>query len=63
MKSPEDDTATLEVNKLSTILVDLEKYFNYTLQVAAKTSIGIGPWSESISCLTAEDGKKITQQM
>ncbi|PSN46435.1 hypothetical protein C0J52_15119, partial [Blattella germanica] len=55
LKSPEDDSATLEVNKLSAVLMDLEKYCNYTVRVTAMTSIGIGPWSESISCLTAED--------
>ncbi|XP_069693342.1 cell adhesion molecule Dscam2-like [Periplaneta americana] len=54
-KSADDVTATLEVNKLSTILVDLDKYCNYSVRVTAMTSVGIGPWSESTVCLTAED--------
>lgn len=57
-KSLDDDTTILEVNnKLSTVLVDLDKHCNYSVRVTAMTSIGTGPWSESVTCITAEDGK------
>jgi len=46
---------------LSTVLVDLDKYCNYSVQVTAMTSVGTGPWSESITCLTAEDGKGLLE--
>ncbi|PNF21232.1 hypothetical protein B7P43_G04189 [Cryptotermes secundus] len=55
VKSADDYTITLEVNKLSTILVDLDKYCNYSIHMAAMTSVGIGPWSEAVTCNTAED--------
>ncbi|XP_021928600.1 Down syndrome cell adhesion molecule-like protein Dscam2 isoform X2 [Zootermopsis nevadensis] len=55
-KSLDDDTIILEVNnKLSTVLVDMDKYCNYSVRVTAMTSIGTGPWSESVTCITAED--------
>jgi hypothetical protein len=57
-KSLHDDTTVLEVNnKLSAVLVDLDKYCNYSVRVMAMTSVGTGPWSESVICITAEDGK------
>jgi hypothetical protein len=58
-KSTDDYTTTLKVNKLSTILVDLDKYCNYSIRMTAMTSVGIGPWSEPVTCHTAEDGKAL----
>lgn len=56
----DDVTIILEVNnKLSTVLVDMDKYCNYSVRVTAMTSIGTGPWSESVTCITAEDGKSL----
>jgi hypothetical protein len=62
VKSADDYTITLEVNKLSTILVDLDKYCNYSIHMAAMTSVGIGPWSEPVACHTAEDGKGLLKR-
>jgi hypothetical protein len=62
VKSTDDHTITLEVNKLSTILVDLDKYCNYSINMAAMTSVGIGPWSEPVTCRTAEDGKALLER-
>jgi len=42
---------------MSTILMNLDKYCNYSVRVTAMTSVGEGPWSEAIMCHTAEDGK------
>jgi len=42
---------------MSTILMNLDKYCNYSVRVMAMTSVGDGPWSEAIMCHTAEDGK------
>jgi hypothetical protein len=58
--SLDDDNTILEVkNKLSTVLEDLDKYCNYSVRVTAMTSVGTGPWSESVTCITAEDGKSL----
>ena len=53
----DDDTTILEVNEMSTVLMNLDKYCKYSVQVTAMTSVGDGPWSEAIMCHTAEDGK------
>jgi hypothetical protein len=42
---------------MSTILLNLDKYCNYSVQVRAVTSVGGGPWNEAIMCHTADDGK------
>ena len=44
---------------LSLVLGELEKYQNYTVQVAAMTRKGEGPRSSPIYCRTKEDGTKI----
>ena len=36
---------------------DLKKYHNYSVQVAAKTTVGSGKYSSSIQIRTLEDGK------
>jgi hypothetical protein len=56
-QAADDDATILEVNEVSTVLMNLDKYCNYSVQVTAMTSVGIGPWSEAIICHTAEDGK------
>jgi hypothetical protein len=56
-KSADDETTILEVNEVSTILMNLHKYCKYSVRVTAMTSVGVGPWSEAIMCHTAEDGK------
>jgi hypothetical protein len=55
--SADDDTAIVEVNEMSAVLMNLDKYCKYSVRVASMTSVGVGPWSEPIICHTAEDGK------
>ena len=48
---------TTNVSALSVILMRLQEYVNYTISVRAYTSAGAGPYSDSVSVLTYEDGK------
>ena len=41
----------------SSSLVDLERFTNYSITVAASTKAGLGVASNSITCATEEDGE------
>jgi hypothetical protein len=43
---------------LTVVLNSLARHANYTVQVAAVTGAGDGPFSRPIFCRTAEDGKQ-----
>ena len=38
-------------------LRDLKAFTNYSIRIAAFTSVGEGPYSKYLSCSTEEDGK------
>ena len=56
----ENDTGdTFQLTATTTIFTinNLKPYHNYTCVIAAETSVGLGPFSGSISFRTHEDGK------
>ena len=60
----ENFTGTIGINStnvsgsdLSVFLIGLQEYVNYSIQVRAYTSVGPGPYSNSMIELTLEDSK------
>ena len=45
------------VTDLSVLLINLEKFENYSISVRAKTAVGPGPWSEAIVIMTDPHSK------
>ena len=48
---------TINVSGLTYIYTNLHEYTQYSLEIAAATSVGVGPFSSSILFTTHEDGK------
>ena len=49
---------TYNVSEGRTQLIDmLHPSYNYTVRIAAATAVGIGPFSDSITVMTLEDGE------
>ncbi len=54
----QNSCSTVDVlNNLHLLIPSLHPFFLYTLQVAASTSVGTGPFSSPIVLRTDEDGK------
>ena len=51
------DTFQLTASTTMLTLNNLRPYHNYTCVIAAETSVGLGPFSESVYFRTHEDGK------
>ena len=47
---------TLVVNEMVAQLVELEEYTEYSVRVAAHTSVGAGPFSQPVVTTTEQDG-------
>ena len=52
----------LSVNDSITVL-SLRPYTTYILTIAAETAIGVGPFSEAYTVMTATDGKEDTHNI
>lgn len=48
---------TTRLSTVTTVLEQLDKYTNYSIQVLAFTQGGDGKYSEPISCITLTDGE------
>ena len=47
---------TINTNKTSLVAINLERFEVYSVEVAAMTAVGLGPFSNAVSKLTLEDG-------
>lgn len=56
-KSDRDMVVSYFSNDTAMVIQPLQPYTLYIFHVAAKTSVGVGPFSLSLQVTTAEDGK------
>ena len=52
-----DLTVNVSAPEMSVVLMNLQEYVNYTISVRAYSSVGEGPYSDSIIELTNEDSE------
>lgn len=48
---------SINLTNMSTVLINLEEFVNYSISVRAYTSVGAGPYSRNFTILTLPDGE------
>ena len=51
------NTTTVDSSTFMVDLTGLEEYVEYSIRVRAYTSVGAGPYSDTVNVITSEDGK------